>query len=56
MPLKTRICESADVTRISDGFPGANCTNNRAMIDYYVACRDNLPDAIVKEWSCITNN
>ena len=28
MPLNTRICESADVTRISDGFPGANYTAN----------------------------
>ena len=28
MPLNTRICESADVTKISDGFPGANCTSN----------------------------
>lgn len=28
MPLNTRICESADVTKISDGFPGANYTIN----------------------------
>lgn len=31
MPLKTRICESADVTRISDGFAGANCTIDGAI-------------------------
>jgi hypothetical protein len=32
MPLNTRICESADVTSISDGFPGANYTTHNYTI------------------------
>jgi len=32
MPLNTRICESADVTKISDGFPGANYTTNATFL------------------------
>jgi hypothetical protein len=33
IPLNTRICESADVTRISDGFPGANYIYIQPMQD-----------------------
>jgi hypothetical protein len=34
MPLNTLICESADVTKISDGFPGANYTSNATFYIY----------------------
>jgi hypothetical protein len=32
MPLNTLICESAVVTRISDGFPGANCIQPQFLL------------------------
>lgn len=35
MPLNTLICESAVVTRISDGFPGANCTTTFLLHEFF---------------------